>query len=231
MRAFLGGLVACSLPCAASAVQGHTEPPTAVDKRAHVRFTLDRRLLRVRVGPDAGTRRMLFGKRIDATCNQGFAIRPGSRVIATRVWPAGSTGLTFTFDRDISRTVKWCLLERGATDVSYATFGPSPGRIVVRTSFDESGGTPIEGALQYLRLRDGRGRVLFVGQVDRLGRAQLSPGRYGLATWWRVCGANCHHLGRPDGYANRRFRVRSSKVTRLRVTVNYSRGSRISVVR
>jgi diadenosine tetraphosphatase ApaH/serine/threonine PP2A family protein phosphatase len=229
MRAALGGLVACAVLCAASVVEGAADPPTAVDRRHHVRFTLDGRSLHVRVRPSANARDAFDGKRIDAICSETWSVEPESRVIASLDWPAGSNGQTFDFGRDISRRVKWCLLEHGAKNLAYATFAPLPGYLRVRKRVDESGGIPIEGALQYFRLRDASGRVVLRLRGTRFTR-QLPPGRYSLATWHRRCGGDCSTFGRPTGYAKRRFRVRSNETTRLRVTVNYSRGTRISVV-
>jgi len=229
MRAVLGGLVACAVLCAASGVQGSTEPPTAVDEGHHVSFTLDGRSLTVRASPGPNTREALDGKQIDATCSDSFSLQPGSLVNASRTWPAGVNSLTYTFDRDISPNVKWCLLEHGAKDIAYATFERLPGVLRVGMRVDERGGFPIEGALHYFRVRDARHRVVLRLRVTRFTR-ELPPGRYSIATWYRICDGNCDNLARPAGYVKRRFRVRSEKTTRLRVIVNYTRGSRISVV-
>lgn len=229
MRAVLGGLVACAVLWGASAVQGRTDPPSAVDNGHQVRFTLDGRSLRVDVQPGPNTRAALDGKQIDATCSETWTPRAESRVTARRTWPSGANSLTYTFGRDISRKVKWCLIEHDAADIAYATFGPLPGAVRVGMRVDESGGVPFEGALHYFRVRDARRRVVLRLRVTRFTRL-LPPGRYSIATWYRICDGDCHHLARPAGYAKRRFRVRSERTTRLRAIVNYTRGSRISVV-
>lgn len=230
LAAVLGGLVACALLCVATGAQGRTDPPTTVDKDKHVRFTLDGRSLHVRVGADNRTRRALQGKSIDAICSNTYVPRRAGRVIERQLWPTGQNRLTYTFDRDISREVKWCLLEDQATDVAYALFGPMPGRMAVRTRVDESGGVPFEGALTYFRLRDARGRVVARKQGTRFSRL-LAPGRYSLASWHRTCSGTCDNLDAPSGHTRLRFRVRSRRLTRLLLTVNYSKGSHISVVK
>jgi hypothetical protein len=94
----------------------------ATDSAADVRFTLDGRLLTVRVLPRAPrrVRREVFGERIRATCGTDFVFTRGVKVSRTRTWPAGRARMRYRFRRDISRRAKWCLLEhpRGG-DVAY----------------------------------------------------------------------------------------------------------------
>jgi hypothetical protein len=230
MRVVIGGLVACAALCAASAIAAGGGPPTAVDRSHDVRFTLDGRSLAVTVPPGPNTRAAYDGKRIDAICSSTLTPRAESRVTASQVWPAGANDRTFTFDRDISRKVKWCLLEHEAKDLAYALFVRLPGTVRVSLRVDERGGVPFEGAQHYFRVRDANRKVVVRLRATRFTR-QLPPGRYAIATWHRICDGNCGQLGPRAGYAKRRFRVRTGRTTRLRVLVNYSRGSKISVVR
>ena len=98
----------------------------ATDQEADIRFTLERRVLTVRVLPRASrkVRRELYGKRIRAVCGTRFAFSEGVKVRHTRLWPRGRSRLRYRFARDISRRAKWCLLEhpRGG-DVAFVSFG------------------------------------------------------------------------------------------------------------
>ena len=100
----------------------------ATDREARIRFTLDGRVLRVRVLPQAPrrVRRELYGHRIRAVCGTNFVFEQGIKVRRTRLWPQGRRRIRFRFRRDISRRVKWCLLEhpRGG-DVAFASFSAS----------------------------------------------------------------------------------------------------------
>jgi hypothetical protein len=77
-----------------------------------IQFSLDRRLLTVRLlpGPSQILRRV-SGARISATCGTNVAAAPGEprrEITLTRLWPAGQTSLSYRFPRDVSR---WCQLE------------------------------------------------------------------------------------------------------------------------
>ena len=66
----------------------------------------------------------LWGKRIRAVCSPTFDYRQVRRVVhAVQLWPRGQTELSYTFERDISDRVKWCLLEDdGGGDVAAVDF-------------------------------------------------------------------------------------------------------------
>jgi hypothetical protein len=91
----------------------------AVDPEAGVRFTLDGRVLTVRVLASAPgeTRDKLSGKRLRATCAKGFVNGPGPGPgpdllqTRTRLWPAGRDTVRFHFPGDISGIATWCRLE------------------------------------------------------------------------------------------------------------------------
>jgi hypothetical protein len=97
----------------------------ATDREARIRFTLDDRVLTVRVLPRASrrTRRELYGDRIRAVCGTDFNFSEGRKVRRTRLWPRGRSRLRYGFRRDLSRRAKWCLLEhpRGA-DVAFVSW-------------------------------------------------------------------------------------------------------------
>jgi len=97
----------------------------ATDSEARVRFTLDKRLLTVRVLSRAPrrVRRRLYGERVRAVCGTRFPFTQGVTVRRARFWPAGRRRMRYRFSRNISRRAKWCLLEhaRGA-DAAFVTF-------------------------------------------------------------------------------------------------------------
>ncbi len=103
---------------------------TRLDQSNGVRFTLAGRLLTLKLVPQQGSsppdiRRKVWGKRVDAACSPSFRPRTVKRIAVSGqvVWPRGATTLTVQLDRDVSRQVRWCLLEKGgATDVAAVDF-------------------------------------------------------------------------------------------------------------
>jgi hypothetical protein len=93
------------------------------DSQARIRFTLDDRILTVRVLPRATrrVRRQLYGNRIRAVCGTSFNFDQAVKVRRTRLWPRGRNRFRFRMRRNISRRAKWCLLEypRGR-DIAFA---------------------------------------------------------------------------------------------------------------
>jgi hypothetical protein len=101
----------------------------ALDREHGVRFDLTGSVLTVRLVPQRemsppDARKDVWGKRIDAICSPTFSARRSRRasVRAIRRWPTGQMELRYTFPRDISHRVKWCLLEDGGRDVASADF-------------------------------------------------------------------------------------------------------------
>jgi hypothetical protein len=97
----------------------------ATNSELRVRFTLDDRVLTVRLlrGTPRRVRRKLYGHRIQATCGTDFDFRAGVKVRHTRVWPQGRRRVRFRFRRNISRRAKWCGVERrNGDDVAFVSF-------------------------------------------------------------------------------------------------------------
>ena len=121
MRALVALLAALLIVLStASVAAGATR--RATDSEAGIRFTLDGRVLTVRILPraSAGTRRGLYGERIRAVCGTRFPFSEGVKVRRTRLWPSGRRRMRYRFSRNISRRAKWCLLEHPAGgDVAY----------------------------------------------------------------------------------------------------------------
>jgi hypothetical protein len=121
MRMLAVGL--CAIVVAASMAPGAgAATRRATDSRAGIRFTLDDRVLTVRILRSAPRRirRQLFGSRITAICQR---YTPVVRVARTRLWPSGARSARFRFRRNISRRVSWCLLEhRRGVDIAFVSF-------------------------------------------------------------------------------------------------------------
>jgi hypothetical protein len=93
-----------------------------------MRLTLDGRVLTAeivrtpRIHRDPTTEERLYGKRIDAICSRSSRPLVREVVIRTRRWPAGARRMSFVFERNISRRVKWCLIEHSASDIAFVSF-------------------------------------------------------------------------------------------------------------
>jgi hypothetical protein len=97
----------------------------ATNSELRVRFTLENRVLTVRVlrGAPRRVRRQLYGHQIRAVCGTDFDFRQGVQVRRTRLWPQGRRRVRFGFSRNISRRAKWCLVERrSGDDVAFVSF-------------------------------------------------------------------------------------------------------------
>ena len=109
------------LPATAAA-----EVRRGVDPDRGVRFTLDSRTLTVKP-LTRSARRAVYGARIDAICVTAWRPGRGTKVRAVRDWPEGRRRVRFTFRRDVSSEVKWCLIEDGGADVAAVDFVRRPG--------------------------------------------------------------------------------------------------------
>jgi hypothetical protein len=97
----------------------------ATNSELRVRFTLDNRVLTVRLlrGAPRRVRRQLYGHRIQATCGTDLDFTEGVKVRRTRLWPQGRRRVRFRFGSNISRRAKWCLVERrNGDDVAFVSF-------------------------------------------------------------------------------------------------------------
>ena len=114
------------------------------------------------------------------------------------------------------------------------------GRLLVTTVFDDSGGTPIEGYLNYFRLRDADGRLVFARRAFELDE-RLEPGRYRLLAYQRTCVGICPPakppppcradacpvpggLDPPGRRCKRGLRLAAGRTLRGRLSVNFERG-------
>jgi hypothetical protein len=93
-----------------------------------MRLTLDGRVLTAEIvrtpciHRDPPTEEQLYGTRIDAICSPRSRPQRRGLVIRRQLWPAGARRMAFEFRRDISRRVKWCLIEHDASDVAFVSF-------------------------------------------------------------------------------------------------------------
>jgi hypothetical protein len=99
------------------------------------------------------TEELLFGKRVTGACGTTFRYAPKSYVFNRRVWPEDARSVTFGFARDLSRRVKWCLVDGAdGADVAFVSFvDAEPSRHVAK-------GRGPSG--EWWRLRGWRGETL-----------------------------------------------------------------------
>jgi hypothetical protein len=116
------------------------------DKANEVRFELDGRSLTAtvvdlpRYQQLPTTLSRLAGKTVQAVCGTSFRRTPKTFALETAAWPSGVRSKTFTLSRDVSRRVKWCLLEqRGdSADVAFVSFvSAEPRRLLTRGRFSD----------------------------------------------------------------------------------------------
>jgi hypothetical protein len=109
---------------ATAALTAAAPSPVRVDRDAGVRFHLQGTVLTASlVRPDLSDE--LWGKRIRAVCSPVFGAQARFRAVhEVETWPEGATELSYTFKRDVSERVKWCLLEDadGGGDVAAVQF-------------------------------------------------------------------------------------------------------------
>jgi hypothetical protein len=94
---------------------------SGVDRQAGLRLTLQGRVLTAKI-VHRKAEAQLFGKHVDAICSARSRPQLRDVVIRTRHWPVGARRMSFVFRRDISRQVKWCLVEHDAADIALVTF-------------------------------------------------------------------------------------------------------------
>ena len=94
---------------------------SGVDRHGGMRLTLDGRVLTAKI-VHRKAEGQLYGKQIDAICSPRSRPLPRHVLIRTRRWPVGARSVSFVFGRDISRQVKWCLIEHNAADIALVSF-------------------------------------------------------------------------------------------------------------
>jgi hypothetical protein len=232
-------LLAALIGLALAASPAAAETRSAMDRSEGLHFRLDGDVLLVSLAPQPDreppdARGELWGERIRGACSARYVSRRPRRhaVYTARHWPHGAHQVAFYFDRDISRGAKWCLVENadGGGDVSVVEFQPPPGRLVVQAELEPGAAPPPEGSRTFVRLRDLRGRVVFDRQAREIYRF-VRPGRYRFTSYQRNCIDSCDTLGRPTLKCSRTLRIRSEHVLALLVTVNFTDGCRIELVR
>lgn len=101
----------------------------AIDRVDGVSFALHGRMLTARLAPQENSdppdsRGRLYGRSVRAVCHHGRGTSRRTLGIEVRKWGRGVHSVRFTLSRDVSRGVKWCLLEdpRGGGDIAFARF-------------------------------------------------------------------------------------------------------------
>jgi hypothetical protein len=130
-----------------------------VDREAGVRFSLEGRVLTVRLLAFAPAKTLdkVNGRRIRATCGQGFTSihalpQDDPLQTRTRLWPAGRATVRFRFPRDTSRVTRWCRLEDPVVGhVAFVKFSSSDATLSPEQEIERIGNTwaPLFAAAPY----------------------------------------------------------------------------------
>jgi hypothetical protein len=107
-----------------SAVLAAAAPaPAGVDRDHGVRFDLSGRMLTVSL-LEPTVQPEVWGRRVRAACSPRFVHDLSAVVHRTQLWRDGQSQLTYTFTRDVSAKVKWCLIEdaSGGGDIAAVQF-------------------------------------------------------------------------------------------------------------
>lgn len=140
MRLLLVVLVAVATVCLIGPPAAAADVRGELDRRAGVRLTLAGRVLTAEIVRQPNvirepeTTKELFGRRIRGACGASFDRRHPRFVHRQRVWPRDALGLRFEFARDISRSVRWCLIEEAdGGDIAFVSFvAAEPARFVAK---------------------------------------------------------------------------------------------------
>jgi hypothetical protein len=129
-------LLAAALLALAPAADAATR--TKLDRDDEVRFQLDGRDLTLtivdgwRYGQIPSTKSRLFGKPVVVACGTSFQFSRKTAVIRRLRWPVGASSLSVRFARDVSRNLRWCLIDegpKGGADIAFVSFvRAEPGR-------------------------------------------------------------------------------------------------------
>ena len=93
------------------------------DRRAGMVFRLSGTHLTMKLREQGNPRtvKKVVGRRLVAAC--GTNSRSGGTIVdATFTWPSDRSSVAVDFDRDISRRVAYCLLERNGVDIAVVKF-------------------------------------------------------------------------------------------------------------
>lgn len=191
-------LAACLVMAIVAGSAAAAPSPVRLDPSHGLRFSLNGSVLRVGLAPQPGqrprdARRKLWGQSVQAICSPTFQYfrAPRSLVLDTRFWPRRQKQLSFSFERDISDRVKWCLLEaEGGTDIAAVDFA-----VFIRVYAGAADDRRIGQELRRYLLR-GSGLVPWLRQVRGIVVDEgviavatgLRPNRRGKRIARRICG-------------------------------------------
>jgi hypothetical protein len=116
-------VLALALALALVPALAHAAVKRKEDRRAGVVFRLSGTHLTMKLREQGNPRtvKKVVGRRLVAACGTNSQ-RGGTVVDATFTWPRGRSSVAVDFDRDISRRVAYCVLERNATDIAVVMF-------------------------------------------------------------------------------------------------------------
>ena len=118
LAAVSAGLALAIAPALADAAVKREE-----DRRAGIIFRLNGAHLTMKLREQGNPRtvKKVVGRRLVAAC--GTNVRRGGTIVdATFTWPESRSSAAVDFDRDISRRVAYCVLERNGVDVAVVKF-------------------------------------------------------------------------------------------------------------
>ena len=121
VRAFAA--IAAALALVLAPALAHAAVVRKEDRRAGVVFRLSGTHLTMKLRDQGNPRtvKKLVGRRVVAACGTSVE-RGGTIVESTFTWPKGRSSVAVDFDRDISRRVAYCLIERRAADIAVVKF-------------------------------------------------------------------------------------------------------------
>ena len=109
-----------------------------------------------------------------------------------------------------------------ATPQATAVANPGSAQLQI-TQLTVGTAVPVEGALPYIRVERANGAVLIARQLSgKKFVIKVDPGIYRLASWQRICDANCGNLDPPSNQCERTFSVSQDELLQATVRVNFA---------
>src|SRR5215470_17074605 len=108
----------------------------------------------------------------------------------------------------------------------------APTQLHVRQVVPPGSPRPDEGWIPYIRVVRPDGTAVVQRRLNRTkwplyADVRLSPGRYRLVSWQRICDANCGNLDPPSDRCARWFRIHRGQTLKATITVTFGSGCRI----
>jgi hypothetical protein len=109
-----------------------------------------------------------------------------------------------------------------ATSQATAAANSGPSHLQI-TQLTVENAFPVEGALSYVQVERANGAVPVTRQLSGKKLViKVDPGRYRLASWQRICDANCGNLDPPSNRCEGIFSVREGELLQVTIRVNFA---------